>query len=294
MSKPGHNEATVRLAALAGDAQIALDRVAYGEAEAIEGWLAYGAALNEGRALFPGDREFGQWIESSVLSQVATQEVTRDERAAAMWAAGNRDQFDEARAAGKARTVRGIHDKWKQIEVDRERASKESERNAQAKAEEQASKAVAGAATDEERNSAVAKVIEAAEVKAEAKQIAEEAEAGPEDNQETADLRKAFRKLTAEAQEADFIDLHLSLRDKNSQIADLKAELADLQSWWNAANAGTDTGRALSAAKVQVRTADGRMAEHQAIAARLQRQVNAQAKEIQKLRAELENQVIPL
>ena len=39
----GHNETAVRLAALAGDAQIALDKVARGEADAIEGWLAYGA-----------------------------------------------------------------------------------------------------------------------------------------------------------------------------------------------------------------------------------------------------------
>ena len=34
------------------------------------------------------------------------------ERAAAMWAAANQDDFDTARAAGNARTVRGIHAKW--------------------------------------------------------------------------------------------------------------------------------------------------------------------------------------
>jgi len=29
-----------------------------------------------------------------------------------MWAAANQDDFDTARAAGNARTVRGIHAKW--------------------------------------------------------------------------------------------------------------------------------------------------------------------------------------
>ena len=69
------------------------------------GWLAYGAALNEGRALFSGDREFGQWLCSANLA-----EGTHDhERSAAMWAAANADDFATARAAGGARTVRGIH-----------------------------------------------------------------------------------------------------------------------------------------------------------------------------------------
>ena len=43
---------------------------------------AYGAALNEGRALFAGDTEFGQWVS---VSQLDT--ADRMERAAAMWAA---------------------------------------------------------------------------------------------------------------------------------------------------------------------------------------------------------------
>lgn len=314
MSKPGHNEATVRLAAMAGDAQIALDRVAYGEAEAIEGWLAYGAALNEGRALFAKDADFGKWVADFMTDNLS---VTPNdhERAAAMWAAANRDQFDEARAAGKARTVRGIHEKSKQIEAEREKAIEEAKRKAdenlkrmaaesarkeaeeQAKVEVQARKAAAEAKTDDDRNAAEIIVTKAAEAKVKAEKIADEAEAdldAPKENQDVADLRKTFRKLTAEAQEADFIDLHLTVRDKNNQIVTLKAELADLKSWWDAANAGTDTGRALGAAKMQVRTADGRMKEHQAAAARLQRQVNAQAVEIKKLRAELENQVIPL
>ena len=41
-----------------------------------------------------------------------------------MWAAGNSDQFAEARDAGNARTVRGIHAKWKEIEQERAAAAK--------------------------------------------------------------------------------------------------------------------------------------------------------------------------
>lgn len=129
MTNYGHNESAVRLAALAGDAQIALDKVAKGEADAIEGWLAYGAALNEGRALFPGDREFGQWVAEACLSNL---DVHPGEQQAAMWAAANADQLAEARAASKARTLRGWHDQWKKIEQEREAARQKAEREAEA------------------------------------------------------------------------------------------------------------------------------------------------------------------
>lgn len=59
--------------------------------------LAYGAALNEGRKEFPSDEQFGQWAAEAGLSQLGTHEIKRDERAAAMWAAGHPDQFAEAR-----------------------------------------------------------------------------------------------------------------------------------------------------------------------------------------------------
>ena len=51
--------------------------------------MAYGAALNEGRALFnrEDDKGFGGWVKENLLSQLWTVEVSRDERAAAMWAA---------------------------------------------------------------------------------------------------------------------------------------------------------------------------------------------------------------
>lgn len=63
--------------------------------------LAYGAALNEGRALFAGDKEFSAWMAEW---QVAIQ-VEAHERSAAMWAAANADQLAEARASSKARRM---------------------------------------------------------------------------------------------------------------------------------------------------------------------------------------------
>ena len=90
-------------------AQRALERVASGETDTIQGWIAYGAALNEGRGLFPSDEQFGQWLVSNNLRLTENDKM---ERAAAMWAAANQDDFDTARAVGNARTVRGIHAKW--------------------------------------------------------------------------------------------------------------------------------------------------------------------------------------
>ena len=49
----------------------------------------YRAALNEGRGLFPGDREFGEWLRSSNLEEG----VHPADQSAAMWAAANQDDF---------------------------------------------------------------------------------------------------------------------------------------------------------------------------------------------------------
>ena len=69
-------------------------------------WLAYGAALNEGRGLFKSDEQFGQWVDDSGLSQLGTHEIKRDDRSAAMWAAANQDDFDTAaRIVTDARSV---------------------------------------------------------------------------------------------------------------------------------------------------------------------------------------------
>jgi hypothetical protein len=82
-----------------------LSRVASGEADTIAGWLAYGAALNEGRAMFPSDEQFGRWV-AEVVSSNLDKTPHPGEQQAAMWAAANPAQFDEAKAAGNARTVR--------------------------------------------------------------------------------------------------------------------------------------------------------------------------------------------
>ena len=107
----GHNERTSRLGLLSEDAKRGLALVEQGEGKTLEGWIAYGHALNEGRELFSsggqGDKDFGAW---KVASQLET--PSRDDAAAAMWAAANPDDFETAKDAGNARTVRGIHAKW--------------------------------------------------------------------------------------------------------------------------------------------------------------------------------------
>lgn len=184
----GHNESAARLGILAHDAQIALERVQRGEADAIEGWIAYGAALNEGRSLFhpEDDKGFGQWVYSSNLEE----KVHPAEQSAAMWAAANPDQFAEARSAGNARTVRGIHARWKEIQDEREAEAKrtaadearkkaEAERKeaeAKAAAEAKARKAAQEAEDEASRAAAEALAAEAAAAAAEAEEIATQAE----------------------------------------------------------------------------------------------------------------------
>lgn len=247
MNQYGHNETAVRLAALAGDAQVALDRVARGEADAIEGWLAYGAALNEGRALFAGDTEFGKWVADNSLRQLGGAEIHDHERAAAMWAAANADQLAEAQAACKARTLRGWHDQWKKIEQEREAARKKAEREAeearkreaarqeaeaQAKAEQEARQAAATAKTEGERKEAEAKAEQAATAKAEAEKIVAKAEAEPveqAEDPEVAKARKALAALTRTGLEDEVIGLRADLADAKKKIRELKAEIARLK-----------------------------------------------------------------
>lgn len=120
MNARGHNERSFRLDSLAADAREGLAKVEQGEEFTIAGWLAYGLALNEGRALFQGDKEFGEWVSLHQLGTAASgEEIRREDRAAAMWASANADQFEEARQRGNPRTIRGIHAKWKEIEAER-------------------------------------------------------------------------------------------------------------------------------------------------------------------------------
>lgn len=56
------------------------------EADTIDGWIAYGHALNEGRALFHPDEQFGQWVAENVNTNLVVTPRPED-RLAAMWAA---------------------------------------------------------------------------------------------------------------------------------------------------------------------------------------------------------------
>jgi len=300
MNDMGHNEKAIRLAALAGDAQVALDRVAKGEADAIEGWLAYGAALNEGRALFPSDERFGQWVEAnglhllssfdlkreshavSVCPNLATQEVTRNERAAAMWAAANAEQFEEARAAGNARTVRGIHAKWKEIEAERQR-----EEEARRKAEE----AAAAPAPSEP----VRKPSDTSGADKAGTSVAPEAADGPATDDEphdpvhtekldadtaepedpaTAKLRAEARKMTREALEEEWVGLWLDLKDERAKRKKAEHERDEYKARLDEALASDDMGRALGNAQRQRDTARQRMKDEQAKNAVQQRRIN--------------------
>jgi phage N-6-adenine-methyltransferase len=199
----GHNETAVRLGLLAEDARKALARVESGESTAIDGWLAYGAALNEGRALFPvGDNaRFSEWLANGNLPF----EVEGHDRAAAMWASANRDQFEEARAAGNARTVRGIYAKWKEID-DRRKAEAEAEAErirAQAAKEEAQRRAAAEAEARREAEEAAEEAErfaaeQRAEVEAEAKEAAE-AEAWEAEKKAKAADKKATAKAKTDS-----------------------------------------------------------------------------------------------
>lgn len=193
----GHNELTVRLGILANDAQIALDRVAKGEDDVIDAWLAYGAALNEGRALFPSDEQFGQWVDQSVNDKLS---VTPNlhERASAMWASAHPDQFAEARRAGNARTVRGVYAKWNEIDAERaadaarqaaEKARKDAKEKAEAEAD--AKRKEQEAKGEAERQAALAAKAEAERAAARAEKEAKKAEKEAKKAEKKADKVKA-------------------------------------------------------------------------------------------------------
>lgn len=104
----GHNSG--ELERIADEAKLGLAQVHKGEEDTIDGWLQYGAALNEGREMFPGDKEFGEWVAESQLDC-----AHQKEREAAMWAAANPKKFEAIKEANpRVRTVRGLHTKWKE------------------------------------------------------------------------------------------------------------------------------------------------------------------------------------
>lgn len=229
----GHNERTARLGLLAEDARGALGRVASAEADTIEGWLAYGAALNEGRGLFAGDAEFGQWVAQSQLG-IATDgnPIKMDERAAAMWAAANPPEFDTARQASNARTVRGIYAKWQEMDAERkaaeQRAIAEAER-LKAEAERKAA-AEAKAKADAERAEARARAeAEAAALRA--AQQAKDAEARKEAQERAAIAARARAEAEARVKtqetKAKVADITARQSDRTAKTADKNAIRAD-------------------------------------------------------------------
>ena len=73
--------------ALTGEAIV--DKASKGETMAIEGWLEYGAALNEGRAQFASNEQFGQWVSDNLPR---TKKYAQSDT---MWAAGNEVRREE-------------------------------------------------------------------------------------------------------------------------------------------------------------------------------------------------------
>ena len=109
----GHNS-NPELTRITRNAKRGLAVIAEGEARSVEGWLIYGAALNEGRKQFPSNEEFGQWVCNNLL-----QTEHRPDRAAAMWAAENEDLMKQIMADNpRIKTVRGAHAKAKAKEKD--------------------------------------------------------------------------------------------------------------------------------------------------------------------------------
>lgn len=329
MNALGHNERSYRLDALAAEARRGLDNVEKGEEFTLGGWLAYGHALNEGRALFPGDKEFGEWV---ALSQLATRadgrEILRDDRAAAMWAAANADQFEVARQRGNSRTLRGIHAKWKEIEAERAQVQREAERqhrldaDRQARAEavkaaraeveikreaeQQARREVERAHGKPEQARAVARAEAAARDALKAAELAEVAErqaqaAGegtlvepePEADPQAA-ARKALRKLTREALEEEVLGLHAALAEEKMRRKAAETERDDFKAKFKEATSESDLGRSLGLALRQRDTAKGRLGEELAKNARQGRRISILEAEIKKLQRSLEMQEIPL
>lgn len=262
MTKLGHNERSFRLDALAKEAREGLRRVAAGEDETLAGWIAYGEALNEGRALFPGDREFGEWVAQSQLGIAADgTPIKMDDRAAAMWAAANEDQFNEAREAGKARTIRGIHAKWKEIEAEREA-------EAQRQADEAARAQIAAAEPEPDPPATAAEPEPVQEPTEPAAAEPTPADGGrqevipPPPADPNAKLRAEFRAMTAEGQADDWIGLRLEVADLRRRVKAQRGEIADLKAEIKLLTEGDDMGRKLGALLRERDTLKGRIAEH--------------------------------
>lgn len=115
----------------------------------------------------------------------------------------------------------------------------------------------------------------------------------PEENQEDAKARRDLAKLTRTGLEDEVIGLRAENAELRAKIKELKAEAAAMKEDL-AAFKTDDLGRALGNAQRQARTAEGRMKEYQATAVRADRRAKILEAEVKKLRAEIENTMIPL
>lgn len=116
----------------------------------------------------------------------------------------------------------------------------------------------------------------------------------PDDDDGSAKLRRDFLKLTPEAQEDEFVGLHLDLDEARQEIERLKAENERLKAQWMASVEGSNMGRVLGLAERRATTAEGRASEHLATAKRLEYRVKVLEKEKTELQRQLENQIIPM
>jgi len=242
----GHNESAVRLGILADTAHRALERVASGETDTIEGWLAYGAALNEGRGMFPSDEQFGQWLVSNNLRLTENDKM---ERAAAMWAAANQDDFDTTRAAGNARTVRGIHAKWLELDAER-KAAEDRERAKVARERAEAERKIADEArrkAEVERREVAARAAAEAEAKAAVKRAQDDVARKIAHAQAVAAAQaraEAEQRVRAEDDRAKASERLARESDKAAKGADRSAAAADKKVAKARAGDTSDTGTA--------------------------------------------------
>lgn len=267
-----------RLAFIANEARQALDRVLQGEESAIGGWLAYGHALIEGRELHKGDTEFGRWLDENSLRQVVgpdgfPREINDHERAAAIWAAANPVQFEEARQRGNPRTIRGIHAKWKEIEAEREA---------------EAQNVIEAPSEEAPQDMHPAPDAACAASYPEASEEITEAEAAPEIAKE----RREVAKLTAEALVDEVLGLRADLRDEKArrkkaeaEAREAKAKLKDFEG---------NQAESIRRLQAKVKHAESERFRTEEKFAAEKRKAYALNKEIERLRKQLEAQEIAL
>lgn len=307
MSLRGHNERSYRLDMLADEARKGLERVEQGEENTIGGWLAYGHALNEGRALFPADRQFGEWVQSAKLAEWSGKPVHDHDRAAAMWAAANADQFEEARQRGNPRTIRGIHAKWKEIEAEREaeRFAEEQrklaeERKADSNNEipsertnrEDDATGREGYASDGSSRLSAGRTADPSDT-GETVAEGDDPAAGESPALAPDPHRKGLAGLTRDALEDECAGLRADLEDARAEVDALKAERDDLKARIRDLSEGNQ-GRAISRLHAQIVTLKGARDDGLAKAAKETRRANFFEVELKKARKSLEGQEVEI